>query len=57
MDLAETVGTYCELLAAQKKIKEPNAAAFEEARIRKIAVKWVSALQAELTAAISLKRC
>jgi hypothetical protein len=48
VDLAETVDTYSEWLAAQKKIKAPSATAFEEARIRKMAV---NALQAELMAA------
>jgi hypothetical protein len=39
VDLAEIVGTYCEWVAAQKKVKLPSAAALEEARTRKIVLR------------------
>jgi len=35
VDLAEMVGTYCEWVAAQKKVKLPSAAALDEARTSK----------------------
>jgi hypothetical protein len=39
VDLAETIGAYCEWVAAQKKLKLPSAAALDEARKRKMVLR------------------